>query len=78
MEGKRPLTTVKYELELITGEAQVREEFITSYDSEFYNEDMESTDCIFVTMRVEDLKEKYGDDLCLLEFTVEREMQVIN
>jgi hypothetical protein len=76
---KRPLTKVFYELEIITSDGEeVKEEFSVSYDSEFYDEDKESTDSIFITMRMADMKEKHGDDVLLLEYTVERETQVLH
>lgn len=79
MENIRPLTIVTYELHVITSDGdEAKEKFSISYDSEFYNEDMESTDSIFVTMRMADMKEKYGNDTLLLEFSVERESQIIN
>lgn len=79
MGNRRPLTRVLYELEIITSDGdEVREEFSVSYDSEFYDGDRESTDAIFVTMRMAEMKEKYGKDAILLEYTIEREQQILN
>lgn len=74
----RPLTKVQYELEIITSDGEVTKEFSTSYDSEFYNEDKESTDQIFITMRMADLREDLGEDALLIGFSVERKAQIIN
>lgn len=79
MGSKRPLTQVIYELEIITSDgSEVKEEFAVSYDSEFYDEDRESTDAIFVHMRMADMREKYGDDTLLLEYTIERSTQILH
>lgn len=75
----RPLTNVTYELVLITTDgAELKEEFTMSYDSELYDDDQTSVDSLFINMRMEDMKEKYGNDVLLLEFAISREKQVIN
>lgn len=77
MENSRPLTRVTYELEIITAKGEVGEEFSVSYDSEMYDGDRDSTDSIFVNMRMAELREKHGYDAVLLEWTVEREEKVL-
>lgn len=78
MGDKRPMTTVKYELEIMNSEGQFKEEFVCSYDSEFYDEDKESTDGIFVSMKMAELRDQYGNDILLLMYSVDREVQVLN
>ncbi|MFA2720664.1 hypothetical protein [Bacillus paranthracis] len=75
---KRPLTNVVYELELIGEEGEIMEEFSISYDSELYDSDKESTDSIAINMKVAELKEKHGEDLLLLNYSISRGLHIVH
>ncbi|HDR8454001.1 TPA: hypothetical protein QC364_000793 [Bacillus cereus] len=75
---KRPLTNVIYELELIGEEGEIKEEFSISFDSELYDSDRESTDHIAINMKVVELKEKYGEDLLLLNYSISRGLHIVH
>jgi len=65
-------TQVTYELILMVGGGEFTERFSQSFDSKIYNDDIEGTDWMVVGFKMQELKEKYGDDLMLLEMIVER------
>jgi hypothetical protein len=68
----RPLTKVTYELELIGRDGEFHEEFSISFDSELYDSDFENTDAITINLKMRQLQEKYGDDILLLSYAIER------
>lgn len=75
----RPLIEVTYELKLITSDGEVTEVFDISYDSEMYGEDeMESVDSAFVSLKMKEMKEKYGNNILLISYRVERSSQIIH
>ncbi|MFJ8247320.1 hypothetical protein [Peribacillus asahii] len=71
----RPLTIVTYDLELITSEGEVTETLEISYDSEMYDEDRDGADMMFINLKMTEMKEKYGDDVFLLGYSIGREQQ---
>jgi hypothetical protein len=74
----RPLTKVTYELELIGEKGEFLEEFSISFDSELYDNDAQSTDAMTINFRMEDFKLKYGDDILLLSYSVDRDQQIFH
>ncbi|MEC2335083.1 hypothetical protein [Bacillus subtilis] len=70
----RPQTKVVYDLTIIVEDGgEIKKSFTVSYDSEIYDDDKESTDLIFIKMRMADLKEIYGNNILLLTFDISRE-----
>ncbi|KEK23972.1 hypothetical protein [Bacillus gaemokensis] len=68
----RPETVITYELKILTGVGEVVERFTKTYDTDVYDEDKESTDWMFINFKMEDLKEKHGDGIVLLEVSMDR------
>ncbi|MCY9056087.1 hypothetical protein MOE90_20840 [Bacillus spizizenii] len=70
----RPQTKVVYDMTIIAEDGgEIKKSFTVSYDSEIYDDDKESTDLIFINMRMADLKEIYGNNILLLTFDISRE-----
>jgi hypothetical protein len=69
----RKQINVIYELNLITGNGEeVKEEFSYQFDRELYEEDMDGTDIMTINFLMQDMKKKYGDDVFLMDFSVDR------
>jgi hypothetical protein len=69
---------VFYELEIVGGMGEFTEEFTHTFDREIYIEDMEATDVMMVNFKMQELKEKYGEDIFLLEFSIGREGDLLS
>jgi hypothetical protein len=75
----RPVIRVDYELEIMdgTGKNSIAD-FYVMFDAELYDEDRDGIDNMVVNTKFNELKEQYGDDLLLVEFSVERDDIVLN
>jgi hypothetical protein len=69
----RPQTHVIYELTLVDKEGEeMFYEFSRDFDDDIYNSDIDGTDIMMVNFVVQDLKNEYGEELLLMEFSVDR------
>ena len=69
---------VFYELEIVGSVGELTEEFSHAFDKEIYIGDMEATDVMMVNFKMQELKEKYGNDIFLLEFSISREGDLLS
>lgn len=69
----RKEVNVNYQLEIVKecGE-KVTEEFSQSFDHEIYHEDKEASDIMVISMKIQEMKEKHGDDIFIESFSVDR------
>jgi hypothetical protein len=77
--NNRPIIRVDYEMEVI-GENSKNfiADFYVMFDAELYNEDREGIDNMVVNTKFNELKDQHGNNLLLVEFSVEREDIVLN
>lgn len=63
---------VTYELNMMINGENVEKAFSRILDKELYYEDIDSFDIMVINNKVMDLKSEYGDDVFLVQFSVER------
>jgi hypothetical protein len=69
----RPQTHVTYELDIITMDGEeMCVVFSHEFDSEIYDGDEEATDLMMVNFKMQELKEKHGDGVFLLGWSIAR------
>lgn len=73
----RPTIKVSYELTAVGDNGEVYESFSITYDYEMYYDDRESIDLMNIDLRIKEMSEIHGEELLLLEYSIERENHTI-